>query len=396
MKRRPALPWLLVIILSALLIISALGVLAATTFHTAQPTAPPVTETAPTTSAPTGAGVVTSPTPDPQSTPETKGKSSRGEEPMSAAAQSARPGQGPLPSDHPVSCPAPTKTVSTAADLESALANAVAGDVIALADGTYPGNFSTKNSGAASNRIYLCGGPGAVLDAGGNNNGYVFHLDSASYWVLSGFTVRNGQKGIVTDSSTGSVIEDLTVTDVGDEAIHLRKNSSSNLVTGNTITRTGSKNPKFGEGIYVGTAVSNWCTISDCHTDQSNYNIIANNTISHTTAENIDIKEGTIGGVIKNNHLDGTGMTDATAWINVKGNAWTIDSNDGQNSPGDGYQTHNILQDWGDYNLFTHNSGPVGGPGYGVALRPAMHNTVSCSNTLTARSGLATIACTNT
>jgi hypothetical protein len=316
---------------------------------------------------------------------------------MSQNTRDARPGNGPLPSDQPVSCPAAATKVTTAAELSKALADAKPGNAIQLADGIYSGKFSTTASGTPAQKIYLCGGRGAVLDAGSTAKGYAFHLDGGSYWVLSGFTVRNGQKGIVVDASTGSVIQNLTVTDIGDEAIHLRKNSSSNLVIGNTIRSTGNRNKKFGEGIYIGSAVSNWCTYTDCLADESNYNIIANNDIAGTTSESIDIKEGTIGGIVKGNRFDGAGMTAATAWMNIKGNAWTIDSNHGQNSPENGYETHNILQEWGDYNLFANNSGAVGGTGYGFAIWPAMHNTVACSNSLAgAARGLSNVRCTNT
>ncbi|WP_138444180.1 hypothetical protein [Sinomonas susongensis] len=124
--------------------------------------------------------------------------------------------------------------------------------------------------------------------------------------------------------------------------------------------------------------------------------MLAENTISNTTAENVDIKEGTVGGVIEGNHFDGTGMTSATAWVNVKGNAWTIAGNDGVRAPQDGFQTHNILQQWGDNNIFENNTGSVGGSGYAFALRPAMHNQVACSNTVAgAGSGLSNIPCTN-
>ncbi len=102
------------------------------------------------------------------------------------------------------------------------------------------------------------------------------------------------------------------------------------------------------------------------------------------------------GGIIKNNHFDGVGMTASTAWINVKGNAWTIDANEGKNSPQDGYQTHNILDQWGDYNLFTNNTGSVDGSGYAFAATPVMHNTIACSNTITgAGKGLSNIPCSN-
>jgi parallel beta-helix repeat protein len=411
--RQKPLPWILVAGLAVLLLVAtaALGggglsqqppvaVSSPARAPTSAP-APAPTDTAPATrTAPaTPSDPETSaPAPSPGTTPsgKSKTKSSSGNDPMSQAAIDARPGQGPLPSDQEVPCPSATTTVSTGPELTAALGSAKAGDVIAMRDGTYSGNFSTENSGTATSRIFLCGGPGAVLDAGSDDNGYVFHLNGASNWVLSGFTAQNGQKGIVADSSDGSVIEHLTVTNVGDEGIHLRNNSSGNLVIGNTVSHTGSKSAKFGEGIYVGTAVSNWCTYSDCRADASNYNIIAGNDISNTTSESVDIKEGTVGGIIKNNHFDGAGMTAAKSWINVKGNAWTIDANEGHHSPQDGYQSHNILDQWGDHNLFTRNTGSVDGSGYAFALRPEMNNTVSCSNTVSgAGRGLSNIPCVN-
>ena len=87
-------------------------------------------------------------------------------------------------------------------------------------------------------------------------------------------------------------------------------------------------------------------------------------------------------------------MTAATAWNNIKGNAWTIEGNDGHNSPQDGYQTHNILHQWGDNNLFTNNTGSVNGPGYAFAATPAMNNIIACSNAVTgAGRGTSNIPC---
>lgn len=392
--RQLALPWILVAGLGVLLLV-AVAALAGVALSQQPPMGAPMG--APTTATRTPGDTATAEVPpSPEKTASAK-KRKPEKTPMSQAAIDARPGQGPLPSDQKVDCPATTVAVATADQLNAALNSAQPGDVIGLADGTYAGKFSAKASGTAGNRIFLCGSRNAILDAGDTGSGYVFHLDAASYWVLSGFTVQNGQKGIVTDSSSGSVIEHLTVSNVGDEGIHLRNGSSSNLVIGNTVSHTGSKSEKFGEGIYVGTAVSNWCTYSDCLADASNYNIIAGNTISNTTSENIDIKEGTVGGIIKNNRFDGTGMTAATAWINIKGNAWTIEANEGHNSPQDGYQSHNILDQWGDNNLFVRNTGSVDGTGYAFALRPAMNNVVACSNTVGgAGSGLSNIPCSNT
>jgi nitrous oxidase accessory protein NosD len=282
----------------------------------------------------------------------------------------------------PVSCPPTTNTVDSAEALRSALRGAGPGDVIHLADGTYSGSFVASTSGTADRPIVLCGGRGAVLDGGGTKKGYVFHLDHVSHWQLLGFTVRNGQKGVMADGTTSSTIRGLLVEEIGDEAIHLRAASSSNSVLGNTVRRTGLRKPKFGEGIYVGSARSNWATYSGGGPDTSDGNVIRDNDVSQTTSESIDIKEGTTGGSIVGNHFDGTGMTAADSLIDVKGNDWTIEGNTGIHGPADGFQTHQILDGWGSRNVFRGNTIGLDGDGRHIYIHDPdqTHNTVACDN----------------
>ena len=306
---------------------------------------------------------------------------------------SAAPPSGALVS---ADCSAASVTVATAADLTSALAAAKPGAVIALANGTYTGQFVATASGTASAPITLCGGSGATLDGGSMDKGYVFHLDHASYWRLSGFSVTNGQKGVVADGTVGSVIEGLTVSALGDEGIHLRDFSTDNTVTGNTVSDTGHHSPKFGEGIYIGTATSNWCSISDCKPDNSDRNVVEKNRISATTAESVDIKEGTSDGILRDNQFDGSGITKADSWVDVKGNGWTITGNRGANSPNDGFQTHSVVDGWGTRNVFADNVADVEGPGFGFSFTPALSNVLRCSNTASnAGEGIANVSCSS-
>ncbi|MUK02280.1 hypothetical protein GM708_10285 [Vibrio cholerae] len=292
----------------------------------------------------------------------------------------AQPGQADLPTYDKLECPDTTRQVSSAEELTEALESAAPGDVIRLADGVYDGSFVATTSGTAQERIFLCGDSGAVLDGGSIKGGYVFHLDQAEHWALIGFTVRNGQKGVMADSTTGTVIQELTVTGIGDEAIHLRKNSTANVVLDNTISNTGLRKPKFGEGVYIGTAESNWCTITECLPDRSDRNVIAGNTISGTTSESIDVKEGTVHGLIINNTFDGSDLSGADSWVDVKGTAWTITGNRGENTPMDGFQTHEIIDGWGTRNLFVDNTAIVNGEGHAIATRPERDNIVDCAN----------------
>ena len=188
----------------------------------------------------------------------------------------------PLPPVTPTSCPKATVTVQTAAQLTAALAAAKPGDSIAMAPGTYKGNFVATTSGTADAPIYLCGTADAVLDGGGTSIGYALHLNPASYWKVIGFTLQNAQKGVVADGTTHSTIQGLSVHDIGDEGIHLRKATTFTVVVDNTITRTGLHDKKFGEGIYVGSAVGNWNLYGNSGPDRSDYNVVQGNVISDT------------------------------------------------------------------------------------------------------------------
>ncbi|GAA3603271.1 hypothetical protein GCM10022223_18670 [Kineosporia mesophila] len=292
-------------------------------------------------------------------------------------------------------CPRATTTVSTSDELQQALDTAKAGASIRIADGLYTGEFKTSRDGTAKKPIYLCGGRKAVLEAGAVKGGYTLHFDSASYWRADGFTVRNGQKGVMVDAGTGIGLQNLLVEQIGDEAVHLRTGSTRNVVRGLTVRDTGRRKPQYGEGVYIGTAQSNWCEYTDCKPDRSNDNFILDNHISDTTAENVDIKEGTQGGVLTGNTFDGAGLTQGDSWVDVKGNGWLISGNRGTDSPADGYKVIEILDGWGWRNLFSANSSTVNGSGYAINVtKRHSDNVVRCNNTAkSAAEGLTTIDC---
>lgn len=294
------------------------------------------------------------------------------------------------------SCASPTVSVATAAQLRAALKSPKPGDTIRMEAGDYVGTFSTTASGTKARPITLCGSADAVIDGDGIKGGYGFHLDGARYWVLSGLTVTDAQKGVVADATVGTVIEGLTVHAIGDEGIHLRGFSTDNVIRGNTVYDTGNRREKFGEGIYIGSAHSNWCDVSNCKVDRSDRNTVEHNTIYDTTAESVDIKEGASGGVLRNNSFDGNGLTQSggDSWVDVKGNDWVIEGNVGIDSLLDGFQVHDVVDGWGQGNVFRDNLATVNGPGYGFAIRSQGTNTVDCSNAVSnAQKGLSNVPC---
>jgi parallel beta-helix repeat protein len=217
--------------------------------------------------------------------------------------------------------------VTSTKELTSALKEAKAGDFIHLQDGLYEGNFTIKPSGLENKRIVLYGSRRAVLDGQNMQEGYGLHL-TANYWTLFGFTIRNASKGLMADEASHNLIHSLELYKIGDEALHLRRFSSYNRIEKVWIHDVGQVNPIIGEGIYIGSAVSNWPTYTDNQPDRSDYNVVIGNVLGPgLTAEGIDIKEGTQGGTVHNNSF----MTDdqllVDSWVDVKGNHYTVTRN---------------------------------------------------------------------
>ena len=227
-------------------------------------------------------------------------------------------------------CPNGAVMIGTSAsDLQEALDGAQPGAVIRLADATYAGHFTITVSGSDGAPITLCGSAAAVIDGGSNDSGYALHLDGASHWVVRGFTVTGAAKGIMLDSSSHNELQDLTVSNTGQEGVHLRAGSSDNLVQGLVVSDTGKTTPEYGEGIYIGTATSNWCDISACEPDRSDRNRVLDNKVFAVTAEAVDVKEGTTGGELRGNDLTLGDTPAVDSVVDLKGNEWTVSANHG-------------------------------------------------------------------
>ncbi|HUB93736.1 MAG TPA: right-handed parallel beta-helix repeat-containing protein [Verrucomicrobiae bacterium] len=270
--------------------------------------------------------------------------------------------------------------VSTSAQLTAALAAAQPGETISLAAGTYSGattiggytgSFALGTSGTATNPITITGPSSAIITANNSSSHYGLYLNNASYINVSGITVEDAGKGIVLDSSSNDFLSGVTVQDTSDEGIHFRTNSSNNIVENSTVDNTGLGTPGFGEGIYIGSANSNWCTYTNCNPDQSDNNYVVGNSIYNTTAESVDIKEGTTGGLIYDNTFDGSdlsGQTGAYSTLNAKGNDYLIEDNTVTNSNQDGMQINNVYTGYGEDNVFIGNTilGTISGYGFNM------------------------------
>ncbi|WP_164477878.1 right-handed parallel beta-helix repeat-containing protein [Nocardioides pantholopis] len=307
--------------------------------------------------------------------------------------------------------------VRTSAGLTAALARARPGDVIELADGTYTsegtraplalggqhysGTFVASASGTARRPIVLTGSRRAVIDGdpGGDGTGtrYGLYLAGAAHWEIRGITVRNVAKGIVLDRSRRNLLRGLAVHTTGEEGIHLRASSRHNTVRGSVVRRTGLVDADSGEGIYVGSARSNWHRYSGGRRDASDHNRILGNRIRRTAAESIDVKEGTRLGLLRGNVLDGAGMRGAWAdsWVDVKGNRWRVERNRGTRAAANGFEVHVAARGWGRHNVFSRNIAVVRAAGHGFWVQHGARGTrIRCDNVVRrARAGFANVRC---
>ncbi len=284
---------------------------------------------------------------------------------------------------------AQTINVSNATALQNALNVASAGQTIVLADGVYirSAGFSVPANlhGTAANPIVLKGSANAILSSGNTNSGYSLGLNGNNYWRLEGFAVRGSKKGIVIDQSKYVSVKNIRCTQMGEEGIHLRTYSSFDTIRGCWIDSTGLVTPGYGEGLYVGSAVSNWATYTGGNPDTCNYNVLINNTFGNlVNAENIDIKEGTKNGWILYNNFNGAGLSNqnsADSWIDVKGNYYTINGNTGKNTILDGFQTHIEVAGNGNFNTFSKNILTVNNSlGYGINIKTSNANGTAPNN----------------
>jgi hypothetical protein len=321
-----------------------------------------------------------------------------------------------------------TVDVSTTAQLQTALANAAPGQTIKLAAGTYHGSFVAQKAGTAAKPITLTGPRTAVLvndgpagdppdcpaPASGYDSGYGLWLYNAPYWNLTGFTVTESKKGVVVDNSNHTTIDGVYVHHVDEEAVHFRKSSADSVLRDSKITDTGLVQKGYGEGVYIGSANSNW----GCHGNSGGVDrgdrvqVIGNRIGPNIAAEPIDVKEGTFNGVIRGNTFDGQGISgenSADSWIDVKGIGYTIEDNTASfTKPGtfaNGYETHNPGTSPsfpnGCGNVWRNNRSDLGGVGeYAIKITSVsscedLPNVVYASNTVTgATKGLTNVPVT--
>jgi hypothetical protein len=131
-----------------------------------------------------------------------------------------------------------TVTVSTTAQLESAVKNAVAGTTIQVRGGTYQPTATLKSTanGTGSARITLqaYGGEKVRIDGSKLPDGSWLAGIYGDYWTVRNLTFQNSPaQGLVATSSVGGVFKNLVTANNGDSGFTLRGDGTTNNLVQN-------------------------------------------------------------------------------------------------------------------------------------------------------------------
>lgn len=265
-----------------------------------------------------------------------------------------------------------TYTVGSVTALQNAIKNALPGDVILVQPGTYTGVKSTSGysnayfysgkSGTSTSKIILRSqdpANPAILQGSSTSSGYALYL-TGDYWEVRDLKFRTASKGIMLDNANRNLLNNVEVSNTGEEGVHFRDGSSNNVIENSRVHHTGVVTDAYGEGIYVGSDAGKWST----YAKETNDNVVRNNILGPAvTAEHVDIKEGASRTILEYNtfHGDGiTGANSADSFVDAKGNNSIIRYNtgyrEGDTNVVDAFQVHAPVTGWGLNNDFHHNT----------------------------------------
>lgn len=264
--------------------------------------------------------------------------------------------------------------VADTEELRNALKNAKAGDEIILTGtdygddvtGSKGSSFTSSVDGTAEKNIVIKGADPEnppTLHGKDIAHGIVLYI-TGDYWQIKNIRVENAQKGILLDNSNYSVIENCEIFNTGQEAVHFRDNSSYCTIRNSVIHDTGKVTAGYGEGVYIGTYYEDTSKYKENgYGENCHYNTVSGCKFYNVTAEHVDIKEQTIGTIVENCYMDGTGMTGANyadSFIDVQGNDAEIRNNECHRNNNsyitDAFQVHVLIDGWGKNNSFYGNT----------------------------------------
>lgn len=231
-----------------------------------------------------------------------------------------------------------SNSVPTYSKLKFALEHYIEGDIVCLADQLQPAiMIEDFHSGYKPLTIRPLHYLGTIIKSR-HYSGTGITIKNSTGIIIDGLTITGGLYAIlIQDSSSISLLSN-RVFNTGNQAISIKPRFSGGkefLIENNIIFNTGLKNPRYGEGIYIGdgsytkdkTRLKIQYTVSDV--------TIKNNIIHHTGNEAIDVKSNAYDVKIISNSIND---------INLKFNAAITIATESSFAPLGGYEiVDNVL-----------------------------------------------------
>lgn len=163
------------------------------------------------------------------------------------------------------------------------------GETIVFAAGNYPPLSINGRNGSSGAPITIKASGNAVFSSGRYDAGAGITINNSSHLIIDGLTATRSLFGIMGERIKNISIVNSHVHNIGQEAIHVRQQSSYVLIGQNEIHDTGKRGgtyARYGEGIYIGFGASGG------ENDGSHHIVAHGNEIYRTSAEAIDMKRG--------------------------------------------------------------------------------------------------------
>ena len=246
-----------------------------------------------------------------------------------------------------LSTQAETIVVNPGEDLNLIINNAKGGDTVLIKPGTYSQvKLVEKSFTEHKPLIVRADGSGAVIIAGNNfEKGSALELNKCSFIVFEGITFTNATWGIYVKSSSNIILLNNEIYDTGQEGCHIGRSSKYVDVIGNKIHNTGKFNPKWGEGVYVGSGSYRSVNFPD----NCEYIWIEGNHIYETgNAEAVNVKSECFHVTVRNNKIHdirpGTSEQFNQAAITVEGGENSLKNNYRLNEKRDVWIENNTIE----------------------------------------------------
>jgi hypothetical protein len=264
-------------------------------------------------------------------------------------------------------------------NLNDILNNAVPGDTVLVKSGTYSRiRLTDKNFSELKPLVVKVDDSEKVIIKGntvaGNSS---LEMVSCSYIVFEGFAFTNSMWGIYVKNSNHIILRYNEIYLTGQEGCHVGRSSKYVDIIGNIIHNTGLYNPKWAEGIYVGSGSYG----RNGFPDNCEYIWIEGNHIYETgKAEAINVKGECFHVTVRNNNIHdihpGTSEQYNQAAITVEGAGSSITHNYRLSENRDIWVENNTIRNVSDGHLDWNNGIMFFGTGVYI-----LNNTISnCTN----------------